>query len=132
MIPFDTKPLPARRDVVATDGSDVRILLSLSGGSMAHFELAPGQTSLAVTHRTVDEIWFVLSGRGEMWRAQEGQPESTVQLEAGVCVTIPLGTRFQFRSIGAKPLAAVGVTMPPWPGDGEAVLVEGKWHATVA
>jgi mannose-6-phosphate isomerase-like protein (cupin superfamily) len=132
MIPFDTKRLPAVRDVVAADGSDVRILLSLRGGSVAHFELPPGQTSKAVTHRTVDEIWFVLSGRGEMWRAQPGQPESTVPLEAGVCLTIPLGTRFQFRAIGAKPLAAVGVTMPPWPGDGEAVPVEGKWPATVA
>jgi len=132
MIHFETKPLPARRDVVATDGSDVRLLLSLPGGSMAHFELPPGQVSQAVTHRTVDEIWFVLSGRGEMWRAQDGQTESTVQLEAGMCVTIPLGTRFQFRSIGAKALAAVGVTMPPWPGDGEAVLVDGKWPATVA
>jgi mannose-6-phosphate isomerase-like protein (cupin superfamily) len=132
MIPFDTKRLPATRDLVAADGSVVRILLSLRGGSMAHFELPPGQTSKAVTHRTVDEIWFVLSGRGEMWRAQQGQPESTVPLEAGVCLTIPVGTRFQFRSIGTRPLSVVGVTMPPWPGEGEAVLVEGKWEATVA
>jgi mannose-6-phosphate isomerase-like protein (cupin superfamily) len=131
MVSFETKRLSATRDVVATDGSDVRILLSLRGGSTAHFQLAAGQTSKAVTHRTVDEIWFVLSGRGEMWRAQAGQPESIVQLEAGVCLTIPLGTRFQFRSIGGEPLAAVGVTMPPWPGDGEAVPVDGKWNATV-
>jgi mannose-6-phosphate isomerase-like protein (cupin superfamily) len=131
MIPFDTRRLPATRDVVAADGSDVRILLSLRGGSMAHFELAPGQTSKAVTHRTVDEIWFVLSGRGEMWRADSRQPESIVALEAGVCLTLPLGTRFQFRAIGSEPLCAVGITMPPWPGDNEAVLVDGKWTATV-
>jgi len=131
MIPFDTRRLPATRDVVAADGSDVRILLSLRGGSMAHFELAPGQTSKAVTHRTVDEIWFVLSGRGEMWRADSRQPESIVALEAGVCLTLPLGTRFQFRAIGSEPLRAVGITMPPWPGDNEAVLVDGKWTATV-
>ena len=56
MVPFDTKRLPARRDLVAADGSDVRVLLSLSGGSTAHFELAAGQTSKAVAHRTVDEI----------------------------------------------------------------------------
>jgi mannose-6-phosphate isomerase-like protein (cupin superfamily) len=132
MIPFDTMCLPARRDAVATDGSDVRVLLALHSGSMAHFELPPGQTSKAVTHRTVEEIWFVLSGRGEMWRAQTGQPESVVPIESGVCLTIPLGTHFQFRSIGAEPLSAVGITMPPWPGDGEAVLVDGKWAATVS
>ena len=132
MIPFATMSLPASRDAVATDGSDVRVLLALHSGSMAHFELPPGQISKAVTHRTVEEIWFVLSGRGEMWRAQAGQPESVVPIEPGVCLTIPLGTRFQFRSIGAEPLSAVGITMPPWPGDGEAVVVDGKWAATVS
>ena len=131
MTPFDTKRLPAVRDAIAPDGSDVRVLLMLERGSMAHFELLPGQTSKAVTHRTVEEIWFFLSGRGEMWRVQNGQPETIVPVESGVCLTIPLGTHFQFRSSGAEPLAAVGVTMPPWPGEGEAVVVRGKWEANV-
>ena len=84
---------------MAPDGSDVRILLTLKGGGMAHFEIAPGQTSKAVTHRTVEEIWFFLSGRGEMWLKQEGR-EEVVPVEPGVCLTIPLGTHFQFRSFG--------------------------------
>src|SRR5262245_36418824 len=112
---FDTKMLPAYRDVVAPDGSDVRILLGLRGGGMAHFELAPGQTSVAVTHRTVEEIWFILSGTGEMWRKQ-GEREEVVALAAGVVLTIPLGTDFQFRASSNQPLRIVGVTMPPWPG----------------
>lgn len=66
MTDFATSRLYRERDVVATDGSDVRILPSLSGGALAHFSLAPGQTSTAVTHRTVEEIWCFLSGRGEM------------------------------------------------------------------
>jgi mannose-6-phosphate isomerase-like protein (cupin superfamily) len=123
---FDTKRLPAARDAVAPDGSDVRILLRLDAGGMAHFELAPGRTSKAVTHRTVEEIWFVLSGAGEMWRKQ-GVREEIVPLQSGVCLTIPLGTHFQFRASAAEPLAAVGVTMPPWPGEGEAMPVQGKW-----
>jgi mannose-6-phosphate isomerase-like protein (cupin superfamily)/SAM-dependent methyltransferase len=92
---------------------------------MAHFELPPGHTSAAVSHRTVEEIWFLLSGRGEIWRSTDGH-EDVVAVEAGTCLTIPLGTRFQFRSFGDEPLAAIGVTMPPWPGDGEATVVEGK------
>jgi mannose-6-phosphate isomerase-like protein (cupin superfamily) len=127
-MPFQTKRLPSARDIVAPDGSDVRVLLSLGGGSMAHFELAAGQISKAVTHRTVEEIWYFLSGRGEMWRAGNGQAETIVQVEAGMCLTIPLGTHFQFRSFGPEPLTAVGVTMPPWPGEREAVLVPGKWE----
>ncbi len=130
MRPFETRRLPARPDAVAPDGSDVRILAGLAGGGMAHFELAPGETSTAVTHRTVEEIWLFLSGRGEMWRRQGGR-EEVVAVEAGACLTIPLGTEFQFRAFAGVPLAAVAVTMPPWPGEGEAVQVPGRWEPTV-
>ena len=127
MTAFATKRLPAQRDAVAPDASDVRILLGLERGGVAHFELAPGRTSRAVAHRTVEEIWYFVGGRGEMWRRQ-GAREEVVAVEPGVCLTIPLGTQFQFRSLGAEPLAAVGVTMPPWPGEGEAYEVHGKWE----
>jgi mannose-6-phosphate isomerase-like protein (cupin superfamily) len=127
---FATKRLSKQRDDVAPDGSDVRILLGLDRGGLAHFTLPAGQISTAVAHRTVEEIWLFLSGSGEMWRKQEEQ-EEVVPVEEGVCLTIPVGTRFQFRSFGSKPLVAVGVTMPPWPGAGEAVPVEGKWKPTV-
>ncbi len=130
MTQFGTKRLPVARDAVAPDGSDVRVLLSLGGGGLAHFELAPGHTAIAVSHRTVEEIWFFLSGRGEMWRRLDDH-EEVVPVEPGVCVTIPLGTRFQFRSFGDAALAAIGVTMPPWPGEGEAYEVRGQWTPTV-
>ena len=130
MTKFETKLLPKERTVLAPDGSDVRTLLRLKGGGMAHFELAPGKTSRAVMHRTVEEIWFFISGQGEMWREQEGEAQ-TVEVYPGVCITIPQGTRFQFRCLGHDSLEAVGVTMPPWPGDGEALFVEGPWQPTV-
>jgi mannose-6-phosphate isomerase-like protein (cupin superfamily) len=127
---FDTKRLPPTPDLVAQDGSDVRVLLELSRGGLAHFELAPGRTSIAVAHRTVEEIWYFLQGRGEMWRKQD-EREEIVVVEPGVCITIPLGVHFQFRTLGDEPLAAIGVTMPPWPGVGEAYVVEGKWTPAV-
>jgi mannose-6-phosphate isomerase-like protein (cupin superfamily) len=127
---FETKRLPPRPDVVAPDGSDVRILLRLAGGSLAHFQLAPGRTSRAVAHRTVEEIWYFLAGRGEMWR-RLGDRDEVVTVEAGVAITLPVGTHFQFRSFGPEPLAAVGVTMPPWPGEGEAYPVPGSWEPTL-
>ena len=130
MTDFTTSRLSRERDLVATDGSDVRILQTLSGGALTQFSLAPGQTSTAVTHRTIEEIWCFLSGRGEMWRKQGGR-EEVVPVEAGVCVTIPLGTHFQFRSLAGEPLVALAATMPPWPGDGEAVVVTGRWAPTV-
>ena len=123
---FETRRLPALPDLVAPDGSDVRVLLKTPRGSMAHFELAGGRASDPIRHRAVEEIWFVLSGRGEMWRSAQGR-EEIVSLDPGVCVTIPAGTHFQFHAMHGAALAAVGVTMPPWPGPEEAVPVPGKW-----
>jgi mannose-6-phosphate isomerase-like protein (cupin superfamily) len=131
MTGFETKRLPERPDVVAPDGSGVRILLRLKGGSMAHFELPAGQVSKAVVHRTVEEIWYVIAGSGQMWRQQDGRAE-IVDVHPGVCLTIPLGAHFQFRSAGPDSLAAIAITMPPWPdSDDEATLVEGPWKPTV-
>jgi len=93
---------------------------------MAHFELAAGKTSQAVVHRTVEEIWYVLAGRGEMWRKQD-EHEEIIALEPGVCLTIPQGTVFQFRSTREGSLGVIAVTMPPWPGEGEASEVPGRW-----
>ena len=127
---FAKMRLPVERDDIAPDQSDVRILLRLDGGGMAHFELGPGQVSRATTHNTVEEIWYFLNGRGEMWLKQDEQ-EEIIPVDPGVCLTIPLGTHFQFRSFGYEPLSAIGVTMPPWPGPDEAREVEGRWTATL-
>ena len=76
---FTTIALPQEPTVTATDASDVRVLASARGGSMAHL--------------------------------------------------IPVGTSFQFRSVGARPFAAVGVTLPPWSGPDEAEEGDGPWTA---
>jgi mannose-6-phosphate isomerase-like protein (cupin superfamily) len=131
MAEFATMRLPTDPTVIAPDGSDVRVLLGLAAGSMAHFELAAGKVSRAVVHRTVEEIWFVVAGRGEMWRKQ-GEREETVPLHPGVCLTIPAGTHFQFRASPSEHVAAVAVTLPPWPGEGEAMFVPGPWDPASA
>ena len=125
---FATMRLPAEPSTVAPDGSDVRVLLGLSAGGMAHFQLAAGKVAKAITHRTVEEVWFIVSGRGEMWRKQ-GEREEVVVIEPGVCLTIPLGTHFQFRASASEGVCSIGISMPPWPGEGEAVFVPGPWLA---
>lgn len=127
---FATRVLPERATVIAPDGSEVRVLLSLSCGSMAHFQLAAGAVSKAVVHRTVEEIWYVLAGRGQMWRKQ-GEQQDVTELAPGLCLTIPQGTCFQFRAAPDTTLSAVAVTMPPWPGDDEAQTVVGYWATTI-
>src|SRR5262249_22540971 len=128
---FDTKPLADTRDAIAPDGSEVGVLLQLARGGMAHFELGPGLVSRAVAHHSVDEIWYIVGGTGQMWRRQ-GTRQQTVPLRPGTCVSIPAGTHFQFRCGSGAPLAAVGVTMPPWPGEREAYQVTGTWAAELS
>ncbi len=126
---FATKRLSAGPEAVAPDGSEVRILCALAGGSMAHFTLPPGAVSRPVAHRTVEEIWYFASGQGRIWRSLDGR-EDIATVEPGMSITIPVGTRFQFRCDGAESLTAVGVTMPPWPGEAEAYAVPGPWPPT--
>lgn len=126
--PFSTVDVAGVPQVAAPDGSAVRPLCVLPGAaSFAQFSLAPGQVSRAVCHATVEEIWFVTRGGGEMWRGQDGREELTV-LGPGVCLTIPLGTAFQFRA-GEEGLTVVAATVPEWPRDGadEARFVPGRW-----
>ena len=123
---FVTKTLSNGVDVIAPDQSQIRLLPIVTGGSMAHCTLPVGKTSLAVTHRHVEEIWYILSGQGELWR-KLGDDESVTPLEGGVGVTIPVGAHFQFRTVGPEPLQFILVTMPPWPGAEEAVRVADHW-----
>lgn len=130
MTAFTTATLPPAATEAAPDGSECRPLARLAGASLAHFRLAAGTCSRAVVHRSVEEIWYVLAGRGALWRRQHGR-EQVVELVAGVCVTIPLGTAFQFRAAAGAALEFVAATLPPWPGDGEALAVDGPWPASL-
>lgn len=126
---FQTLTLAKNADAVAPDGSEVRLLCRVGAGSMAHFTLAPGAVAKPVAHRTIEEVWFFVSGRGRMWR-RLGDDAAVVEVGPGMSISLPVGTHFQFRCDGAEPLTAVGVSMPPWPGDGEAYAVVGAWLAT--
>lgn len=130
MTELATRTLGAAVDVIAPDGCEVRILAGTGRGSMAHFTLGPGAVSRAVAHRTIDEVWYFLTGTGRMWRRFEEQ-EDIVDVAPGVSLSIPLGARFQLRNDGSVPLAAVAVAMPPWPGADEAYVVDGPWPASV-
>ena len=77
----DTARIDAAPVEIAPDGSRVHPLLALASGSMAQFELDGGQVSRAVRHRSVEEIWLVLSGRGEIWRHPSHPSGNHVQLD---------------------------------------------------
>lgn len=115
----------------APDGMAVEPMLATAAGSMARFLLEAGRVGRAVRHVEVAEIWYVQAGAGQMWRASETAEELT-DLRPGTCVVIEPGIRFQVRSTGQSRLEVVGVTMPPWPGDAEAEVVDGRWPPSLA
>ena len=128
MKPFEDKIIPAVRHYLAPDGSEIRKLVGVDKGDCAHCTLPPGGVSQAVTHKTVEEIWYFIQGLGQVWRKQ-GDREVETDVLPGTCLTIPLGTHFQFRNTGHEPLVFIIVTMPPWPEDREeAVRVENHWE----
>ncbi len=114
--------------ITAPDGSEIRELVTGGRTSMVHCTLPTGGVSLAVRHRTVEELWFVTRGQGEVWRKLEDE-EAVVAIGAGSALDIPLGARFQFRNTGDEPLVILIATMPPWPGADEAPRVADHWPA---
>ena len=125
---FDSQQLPEEYDLLAPDNSEIRLLTKTNNGSMVHCRLPPGQTSIAVTHRTIDELWYFIGGEGEVWmKNAETEYQQVIPVKPGTALSNPLGTHFQFRNTGDKDLDFVIVSMPPWPGADEAIKVEGKW-----
>ena len=127
MRPFEDNTVPDRFDVLAPDGSEIRLLHQLGAVSVVHCALPVGAVSIPVRHRTVEEVWCFLAGRGQVWRRQ-GEREQVLDVAPGMSLTIPLGTDFQFRNTGDIRLEFLIATTPPWPGEDEAVVLEaGRW-----
>ena len=101
MSDLQDKMLAKHGDVIAPDGSEVRLLCAGEKGSAAHFTLLPGQD------------------------------EKIIRLVRGQSLIIPVGAEFQFRNTGDVAMTAFAVTMPPWPGEGEVVFVAGIWPANI-
>ena len=126
-------PLVVRRrtdvDATAPDGSEIRLLSDRRHGaeraSLCEVTLPAGKVSRPVWHRTVEEIWYVLSGHGRVWRRPGGEhleAEQIVDVGPGDSLVIPTGWRFQFSAGTGEELRFLCYTSPPWPGPEEAVL----------
>ena len=117
-------------DATAPDGSEIRLLLDerhhAHKASMVEVVLPAGQVSRPVRHRQVEEIWYVLEGRGQVWRCPPGaDPKSAPPLSVAPsdALSIPTGWSFQFSAARDAALRFLCVTIPPWPGEGEVVSV---------
>jgi len=116
-----------RPDTIAPDGSEIRLLaIDLHGAtraSLCEVRLGPGAVSRPIAHRSVEEIWYVLEGRGTVWRSPPDARITPVDVRPGDTLVIPRGWHFQFSADDDAPLRFLCYTSPSWPGPDEAVLV---------
>ena len=133
---FEPKKLQVDYDYLAPDGSEIRRLQTnehSKNGDMAHCKLPSKRTSIAIKHVTVEELWYITRGIGEMWIKKADGDEHLIIIEQDMALTIPKNTAFQFRNTSAvTSLEIIIITMPPWPGPDEAVRVQGKWEPSIS
>ena len=125
-----TTTLPQQADAKSPAGAAIRYLMDGPTGNMIHSTVPPHQVNRATVLATVSEFWYVLEGRGEIWR-DDGKKSGVTELVPGTAIDIPVGTKFQYRNVGDEELKFICIAMPPWPGDEEASYVDGIWEATV-
>jgi len=120
-------PLGRKRptlDYLAPDGSEIRLIVWDEHGAMraslSEVRLAPGLVSKPVRHRTVEEIWYVLEGEGEVWRCPPDGNERPLAVTTGDAIVIPTRWSFQFAAGPHSPLRFLCYTSPPWPEPGDA------------
>lgn len=111
-------------DTIAPDGSEISLLATEAQGatraSLCEVRLPPGAVSRPVYHRSVEEIWYVVEGSGQVWRCPPGAKADPVEVRPGDTLVIPAGWRFQFSAASGTGLRFLCYTSPPWPGPDEA------------
>jgi mannose-6-phosphate isomerase-like protein (cupin superfamily) len=129
MTVFETTRLPETFADVAQDGSRYDGLLSTANGSLSDCLLRPHATTRAMRHLAHDEIWYVRSGGGQVWRSN-AEAEEVVTVTVGSCLTIPALTAFQFRT-ESEALGFLIIQAPPWPERPGFEYVAGFWPVDV-
>jgi mannose-6-phosphate isomerase-like protein (cupin superfamily) len=113
--------LNACAEFTAGDGTQLRELLHPDKQpialrySLAHAILPVGQTSM-LHSLTTSEVYYILSGRGEMHVDEE-----TRTVEAGDAIYIPPNAKQFIRNAGAEPLVFICIVDPAWRKEDETV-----------
>lgn len=108
-------------EFIAGDGTQLRELLHPDKQplelrySLAHAVVPVGQTS--IPHAlTTSEVYYILSGTGEMQIDEESQ-----RVEPGDAVYIPPGAKQFIRNCGQAPLVFICIVDPAWRKEDETI-----------
>jgi mannose-6-phosphate isomerase-like protein (cupin superfamily) len=93
--------------------------------SLAEATLRLGRSTQAHFHARSEEIYYILSGRGEFCLGEHGAPSTC---EAGTAIIIAPGIKHQIRCVGEDDLVFLCACAPPYSHDDtfecEALLPE--------
>ena len=114
-------------DTLAPDGAEIRVLLDKPQGaerlSVAEALVKPGERTACVSHKTIEEFWYILKGQGRFHRLMpDGNGEETADVTPGDALLIPTGYRFYVENTGDEDLVFLCADTPPWPGPDEAIV----------
>jgi mannose-6-phosphate isomerase-like protein (cupin superfamily) len=126
MVPWATQDVRLLYDYVSpSEATEIRLLPNLPGGEIVHATTPPGRVSTPAVLEGITELFFVLSGHAELWRAA-GDTEELTRLARGRCVKMPAGTLFQYRT-GNEPLEFLVITAPRWQRERWSHAPQGRW-----
>ena len=104
--PFATKDSSLIREIVHPQHSPAR------NQSLAEATLSPGRATVAHFHARSEEIYYILSGRGEV--SLNGAASTC---EAGTAIVIAPGVPHQIRNTGECDLVFLCACAPPYSHD---------------
>ena len=104
------------------DGSEIRELLAhrnsaISRQSLAEARLMPGQSTAPHYHVRTEEIYYILSGQGQMQIAGEA-----LQVAKGDAIAIPPGHAHQITNTGDEPLVFLCCCAPAYEHEDTVLL----------
>lgn len=122
-------------DTLAPDGAEIRVLLDRPQGaerlSLAEALVKPGERTACVSHKTIEEFWYILKGTGVFHRlTPDGSLEETAAVAPGDALLIPTGYRFYVENTGQEDFIFLCMDAPPWPGADEAIIWDDHADAT--
>jgi mannose-6-phosphate isomerase-like protein (cupin superfamily) len=110
--------LDTLKSFITADGSSIRELAHPSWTaarrqSLAEATLEPGGETAEHYHPQAEEIYYFVSGRGEMRLGED----DVAEIAAGDCVVIPPGTPHKLWNTGAEPLVLLCSCAPAYSHD---------------